>query len=90
MATHEATGMASTRWSRVRPGCSKACSSPYSQNTESAKFKTCMYILYTVAGNVCGEVNLAVCCFGGNSQTLHPQKFSTYQYKMIVCSKPKH
>ena len=67
MATHEATGTTSTPWPRVRPGSPKACSSPYSQSTESAKFKTCMHISYTVAENVCGELNLAVCCFGGNS-----------------------
>ena len=27
---------------------------------------------YRIAGNVCEELNFAVCGFGGNLQTLHP------------------
>ena len=67
---------------------------------ESAlKYRTCLPCVkyceqvsspvYPIAGNVCGEFNFTVCCFGRNSQTFHLLKFWHVSVEMIVFSKPQ-
>ena len=44
--------------------------------------------LCCIAGNACGELNFAVCCFGGNSQTLYIHPLYVLARISIVFSKP--